>query len=81
MRIDTMDVQDEATIDVSGERIYKHKVGDEKCQEGWCDGGDRWPKRCKCGGLVHADFGDENSDGDYWLYRKCDRCDDAYECA
>ena len=25
------------------------------------------------------DFGDENSDCDYWLYKKCDECGEDYE--
>jgi len=29
--------QDEEYIDVSGEGIWKHKVGDKDCKEGWCD--------------------------------------------
>jgi len=59
-------------IDVSGEGLYKHKIGDEDCKEGWC--GNNYPKRCKCGGLIHADFGDEDTDSNYWLYTKCDKC-------
>jgi hypothetical protein len=72
---------DESTIDVSGEGLYAHRIGNAKCQEGWCDGGAGWPKACKCGGLIHADFGDENSDCDYWLHQKCDRCGDEHETA
>ena len=62
------------TIDVSGEDIYHHIIGNESCIEGWCDEGFHYPKRCKCGGLIHADFGDEDYDMNYWLYEKCDRC-------
>jgi len=29
--------------------------------------------------MVHAEFGDENSNGDYWLNYHCDRCGNAYE--
>jgi hypothetical protein len=57
----------------------KHECNDPNCQIGWCDGGLEFPKRCKCGGLIHAEFGDENSDGDYWVYRKCDNCGDDFE--
>lgn len=62
------------TFDVSGEGLYQHTIGDTECGEGWC--GVDYPKPCEydCGGLVHADFGDENADGDYWLYTKCDEC-------
>ncbi len=61
------------TFDVSGEGIYQHKIGDAECREGWCDGGRNYPCPCECGGLIHADFGDENWDG-YWLHTKCDKC-------
>jgi len=64
-------------IDVSGEGLYHHEVGNQECTSGWCDG-DRYPKHCKCGGLIHADFGDEGLDG-YWLYKKCDKCGDNYQ--
>lgn len=53
---------------------YNHIKGDKECTEGWCGGLSGYPKVCSCGGLIHADFGDENGDGDYWLYTKCDTC-------
>lgn len=58
-------------IDVSGEQIYAHTIGNKDCGEGWC--GSSYPKACECGGLIHADFGDESYDG-YWLHTKCDKC-------
>lgn len=61
------------TFMVSDEEGKVHRVGDPNCDEGWCGGGE-FPKPCSCGGLIHADFGDEDADGDYWLYTKCDRC-------
>jgi len=57
-----------------GDIDYKHEIGNAKCECGWCDGGDNYPKKCECGGLIHADFGDEDSDCNYWLYTKCDKC-------
>lgn len=61
---------------VNGE---KHTVGNEECNEGWC-GVAGHPCRCSnCGGLIHAEFGDEDYDGSYWLYLKCDGCGDDYE--
>jgi hypothetical protein len=57
-----------------GDMDYNHEIGNDKCSKGWCDGGSNYPDQCDCGGLIHADFGDENCDCDYWLYRKCDRC-------
>lgn len=65
-------LEEAPTIDVSGEDIYQHVIGNDRCCEGWC-GGHGYPKPCSCGGLIHADFGDEGFDG-YWLYTKCDTC-------
>lgn len=65
------------TIDVSGEGISQHKVGNKRCSEGWCDGGIQYPKLCSCGGLIHAEFGDETYDGyeeTYSVITKCDKC-------
>jgi len=67
------------TFDVSGEGLYQHEIGNLNCQEGWC--ADEFPLLCKCGGLIHADFGDEDSSGDYWIYKKCDLCGENYEFA
>lgn len=67
----------EATIDVSGEGMYAHIIGNASCTEGWCGTG--WPKKCRCGGLIHADFGDEDMDCDYWLHEKCDQCGEDFD--
>jgi len=64
------------TFDVSGEGIYTHVIGEDTCRI--CFGRD-FPLKCKCGGLVHSDFGDEDSDCNYWLYKKCDRCGEDYD--
>lgn len=64
----------ESSIDVSEEGLYLHEVGNHECEEGWCNDGDSYPIECSCGGLIHADFGDEDSDCNYWLYTKCDKC-------
>jgi len=48
----------------------EHEIGNMECDTCW--GG--YPKQCECGGLIHATFGDENSDCDYWLYYECDKC-------
>ena len=64
------------TFDFGDNLGYEHRIGDPTCDDGWCGGG-RFPKPCECGGLIHANFGDENYDGDYWLYKKCDRCGEA----
>jgi hypothetical protein len=54
-----------------------HEVGNENCRIEWCSVGSAYPRKCKCGGLIHACFGDENADMDYWLYTKCDKCGEA----
>ncbi len=38
-----------------------------------------FPCPCKCGGMIHAEFGDENYDGDFWLERICTNCDNPTE--
>lgn len=53
-----------------------HRAGDATCDVGWCSI-DRYPKPCEqsnCTGLVHANFGDEDADCNYWLDTKCDVC-------
>ena len=53
-----------------------HLIGDPRCNQGWCDT-QSYPKPCDahgCHGLIHANFGDENRGGDYWLFTKCDVC-------
>ena len=51
----------------------EHSIGDQDCESCWSE----YPKECdakECSGLIHAIFGDENWDMDYWLYTKCDIC-------
>ena len=55
--------------------VFDHDVGDNECPECW----DGFPRECQCGGLVHASFGDEDYEGDYWLYYKCDKCGDGFD--
>ena len=55
-----------------------HLIGNKDCKEDWC-GSHGYPELCKCGGLIHAAFGDENYDCEYWLYEECDRCGQNYE--
>jgi len=51
---------------------FPHEVGNGNCPECW----DGYPVRCRnCGGLVHAQFGDEMDDG-YYLEKCCDTCED-----
>ena len=52
-----------------------HEVGNSECPDCWKN----YPVPCKCGGLIHAQFGDEDSNGDYWLEKFCDTCEDDYE--
>lgn len=77
-----MSEQATATFDF-GERLGNdHLIGNADCDEGWC-GGHGYPKPCEnltregagvCAGLIHANWGDENFNGDYWIYTKCDVC-------
>ena len=60
------------------EDFSDHIIGNIKCKEGWCGELTGYPIKCKCGGLIHAEFGDENYDGDYWLYLRCDKCGESY---
>lgn len=48
---------------------WEHIVGDGDCEGCWRG----YPVPCDCGGLIHAEFGDETEDG-YWLLTKCDLC-------
>lgn len=52
-----------------------HKAGDVECGECWST----HPKRCTCGGLVHAEFGDYVDWDSYYLDRECDQCGGEYE--
>jgi len=69
---------DEKNFILVGESGFEedHYIGDKECRIGWCDAGMSYPKECPhCnGGLIHAAFGDENADCEYWLYTKCDKC-------
>ncbi|MDG6918447.1 MAG: dual specificity protein phosphatase family protein [Nitrososphaerota archaeon] len=63
-----------SSIEVDGKT---HLVGDKDCHEGWCGGSYNYPRPCGrqgCEGLVHAEFGDEDSNCNYWLHTKCDKC-------
>lgn len=65
-----------ATITLPDWPDEPHTVGDKDCEVNWCGG--HYPRPCDetddCPGLIHAAFGDENRDGDYWLFTKCDIC-------
>ena len=56
-----------------GELGSFHEVGNRDCEVGWC-GCLGWPAECECGGVIHVEFGDEDSDCNYFLYHKCDKC-------
>ena len=51
----------------------RHDSGNRYCVEGWC-GCWEYPRKCDCGGLIHADYEDESYDGDIVLITKCDKC-------
>jgi len=54
--------------------INCHTKNNKDCDECWCG----YPIECKCGGLIHAQFGDEMEDG-YYLEMSCDQCGEMYE--
>lgn len=53
----------------------EHTIGDIDCPAYWSG----YPKSCICGGLVHAEFGDENWDCDHWLYYSRDKCQENWD--
>lgn len=56
-----------------GDVVVDHVTGDKNCTECWLD--ITPPHECGTPGcLEHTEFGDENSDGDYWLFRYGDLC-------
>ena len=61
------------TFEIDGMTHYK---GAKQCSQCWDDS---YPRDCQCGGRIHAEFGDENWDGDYWLFIVCDRCGDEHD--
>lgn len=63
------------TFKVSTDGNSEHEIGNAECPDCWSG----FPVSCECGGLVHAEFGDEDADSNYWLHRKCDKCDDDYK--
>ncbi len=67
-------MSDTITIDPQGGE--PHIVGDTDCDAGWCGMYD-YPKPCpNCGGLIHADFGEEYGPDNeyYYVLTKCDKC-------
>ena len=53
--------------------LVSHNIGSRECDRCVQVGNERYPKRCKCGGLIHAE------PSDYWLVETCDRCGWKYE--
>ena len=56
-------------IEDSLSHCLQHPIGDTNCPHCWTD----FPKKCVCGGLIHAEFGDDTDDG-YWLFHRCEKC-------
>ncbi|MFH0976819.1 MAG: hypothetical protein V1874_13625 [Spirochaetota bacterium] len=66
-------------FNVNPDEEDNHEIGNTNCSKCW----NGYPIKCDCGGLIHASFGDENSEYDYWLYYKCDKCrstDNPHHC-
>ena len=47
-----------------------HQIGQPSCDE--CLSG--YPRKCRCGGMIHAEFGVQNSPSKYL----CDKCGDRF---
>jgi hypothetical protein len=56
--------------------IKEHSRGNLEC--GGCDYLYQYPKRCKCGGLVHLTIVQE-PDNTKSKYKTCDRCETDYK--
>jgi hypothetical protein len=48
----------------------KHQIGHSSCDE--CLSG--YPRKCRCGGMIHAEFGGQNMPSKYL----CDKCNDKF---
>lgn len=48
----------------------EHIIGDCDCDFCWTG----YPKKCECGGLIHAEFIDEGCNGDVSIAYQCDKC-------
>lgn len=59
-------------IEIDGD---EHIIGDTECNNCWSD---NYPKKCKCGGLIHQQFIDESYDS-VCTAKRCDNCNDDYE--
>lgn len=55
---------------LSEDYSWKHEIGNKECPVCWRG----FPQLCKCGGLIHAEFEDEDWDNIY-LTKSCDKCD------
>ena len=55
------------------EWCHDHPIGDRECAFCWSE----YPIPCddpNCDGLIHSEFGEEDSDMNYTLNTKCDVC-------
>ncbi len=52
----------------------EHQVGN-RCSECWRG----FPRKCCCGGMIHAEFVKESWDKVVTLVSKCDQCGDNYK--
>jgi hypothetical protein len=63
-------VVDKTNSMLLGDTNDEHIINDKECVICWSG----YPIQCECGGLIHATFGDEDSDCNYWCYTQCDKC-------
>lgn len=56
--------------------LDRHEKGNKECSECFTK-----PKKCKCGGLIHSEFGDYTSYDSFYLEYACDNpeCKENYD--
>ena len=59
--------KDKTLFEIDG---FPHTAGDLDCDACWRG----YPVRCECGGLIHAEFGEQLTHDSYSLHYKCDLC-------
>jgi hypothetical protein len=55
--------------------INNHEIGNENRV---CCFNPSIIEKCECGGIIHNEFLDENSDCEYFLEKQCDKCGERY---
>ena len=56
-------------------RGSEHPIGDRRCNECYIG----YPNKCRCGGLIHAEFVKESWEGFKKIETLCDKCGDEFK--